>query len=118
MLDVAHAALAEPLVNGSWDSLATILETLDKALAEAMPDRESFGAHAEAERGLRKAEEQFPDARTRRRRDGRPNRRRDAFRPRSVASGHPLEPAILGLMRRASIAAALARAEQSTLQPE
>ena len=43
VLEVAYAILVEPSVNGSWSGIDEILKSYDTALAQLLPDRESWG---------------------------------------------------------------------------
>lgn len=63
LVDVAHAAMVEPLASGSWVTLDAILDDLEKAIIEAEPNRETFGTSAVDLRAARSAEKLFAAAR-------------------------------------------------------
>lgn len=98
-VDVAHAAMIEPIVHGSWTSIDAVLDKFEEIFEEAAgPNRETFGLGAEAQRGAERARTIFGEARPM------PNKRR---RPRrAVGSGHPLETGLTLLLAGAQVRSA------------
>jgi len=87
-IDVAYAALTEPMTSGAWGSLDEALDGLDEALSKVLPDVDSFGESATAQRGMARAEELFPDARSR------PRKPKPPEPAKSVGTGNPLGDAL------------------------
>jgi hypothetical protein len=58
-IDVAEAAIIEPVVNGARGSLDEVLDKLRAVLEEMMPDPATWGTSAAAQAGLAAAEALF-----------------------------------------------------------